>query len=131
MNATGAKALSTFVASGEISSAVFREMMDALPVAIYTTDAEGRLTYFNPAAERLSGRRPELGNDQWCVTWKIYLPDGTFLPHDQCPMAVALRGNHVPTGIECIPERPDGSRFWFTPCPGSDTRRERPHHGRH
>ena len=117
MNATGAKALSTFVASGEISSAVFREMMDALPVAIYTTDAEGRLTYFNPAAERLSGRRPELGNDQWCVTWKIYLPDGTFLPHDQCPMAVALRGNHVPTGIECIAERPDGSRFWFTPCP--------------
>ncbi|MGH9782173.1 MAG: PAS domain-containing protein, partial [Candidatus Acidiferrales bacterium] len=28
----------------------FREMIDALPAAIYTTDAEGRLTHFNPAA---------------------------------------------------------------------------------
>ena len=34
-------------------------------------------------------------------------------------MAVALRGNHVPTGIQCIAERPDGSRFWFTPCPAA------------
>ena len=28
----------------------FREMIDVLPAAIYTTDAEGRLTHFNPAA---------------------------------------------------------------------------------
>ena len=32
-------------------------------------------------------------------------------------MAVALKGVPVPTGIECIAERPDGTRFWFTPCP--------------
>jgi hypothetical protein len=32
-------------------------------------------------------------------------------------MAVALKGGEVPTGIECIAERPDGSRFWFTPFP--------------
>jgi PAS domain S-box-containing protein len=86
-------------------------------VAIYTTDAEGRLTYFNAAATRLSGRTPELGTDKWCVTWKIFLPDGTLLPHDQCPMALALKGAEVPTGIECIAERPDGTRFWFSPCP--------------
>ena len=34
----------------------FREMIDALPAAIYTTDAEGRLTHFNPACIELSGR---------------------------------------------------------------------------
>jgi len=28
----------------------FREIIDALPAAIYTTDAEGNLTHFNPAA---------------------------------------------------------------------------------
>ena len=117
MTSSGAGALSAFVVGGEINSTVFREMVDALPVAIYMTDAQGRLTYFNPAAVRLSGRRPELGNDKWCITWKIFLPDGTPLPHDQCPMAVALKGTEVPTGIECIAERPDGSRFWFTPCP--------------
>jgi hypothetical protein len=32
-------------------------------------------------------------------------------------MAVALKGVPVPTRIECIAERPDGTRFWFTPCP--------------
>jgi PAS domain S-box-containing protein len=116
MTAGGAEALTAVVASGNVKDSVFREMVEALPVAIYTTDAEGRLTYFNRAAVKLSGRVPELGTDQWCVTWKIFLPDGTRLPHDQCPMAIALKGGEVPTGIECIAERPDGTRFWFTPC---------------
>ena len=94
-----------------------REMIDALPAAIYTTDAEGRLTHFNPAAVELSGRMPELGTDQWCVSWKLYYPDGTPMPHDECPMAVALkegRGVHVE---EVIAERPDGERRWFEPYP--------------
>ncbi|HEY6339885.1 MAG TPA: PAS domain S-box protein [Bryobacteraceae bacterium] len=112
-----AQTISALVAGGCLTDSVFREMVDALPVAIYTTDAEGRLTYFNKAAVKLSGRVPELGTDQWCVTWKIFLPDGAPLPHDQCPMALALKGQDVPTGIECIAERPDGTRFWFLPCP--------------
>lgn len=86
-------------------------------MAIYTTDAQGQLTYFNTAAARLSGRVPELGTDQWCVTWKIFLPDGTPLPHDQCPMATVLKGGLVSGGGEYIAERPDGSRFWFSPYP--------------
>src|SRR6202451_1799410 len=117
MIAGGTEALTSFVVAGDLENRVFRAMVEALPVAIYTTDAEGRLTYFNSAAVKLSGRAPEIGTDKWCVTWKIFLPDGTRLPHEQCPMAVALKGAEVPTGIECIAERPDGTRFWFTPCP--------------
>jgi PAS domain S-box-containing protein len=112
-----AQELTALIAGGRLKDNVFRAMVEALPVAIYTTDAEGRLTYFNKAAVKLSGRSPEIGTDQWCVTWKIFLPDGTFLPHDQCPMAVALRGSEVPTGVECMAERPDGTRFWFSPAP--------------
>jgi len=119
MTAAEGRPHSALVASEVTENAVFREMMEALPGAIYTTDPQGRLTYFNPAAAKLSGRVPELGTDKWCVTWKIFLPDGTPLPHDQCPMAVALKGVPVPTGIECIAERPDGTRFWFTPCPAA------------
>jgi PAS domain S-box-containing protein len=114
----GAQTLTALVAGGSIKDSVFREMLEALPVAIYTTDDEGRLTYFNRASVKLSGRVPELGTDQWCVTWKLFFPDGAPLPHDQCPMALALKGYDVPTGIEYIAERPDGTRFWFTPCPG-------------
>jgi PAS domain S-box-containing protein len=95
----------------------FREMIDLLPAAIYTTDAEGRLTHFNPAAVEFSGRVPQLGTDHWCVSWKMFLPDGTPLPHDQCPMAVALKEGRVIDGAECIAERPDGKRVWFTPYP--------------
>ncbi len=95
----------------------FREMIDALPAAIYTTDAEGRLTHFNPAAVEFSGRTPELGTDQWCVSWKLYYPDGRPMPHDECPMAIALKEGRIIKGAEAIAESPDGRRRWFTPFP--------------
>lgn len=41
--------------------APFDELLEALPTAVYTTDAEGRITFFNEAAADLWGRRPELG----------------------------------------------------------------------
>jgi PAS domain S-box-containing protein len=95
----------------------FRQMIDALPAAIYTTDAQGRLTHFNPACVELSGRTPELGNDQWCVSWKLYHADGTPMPHDECPMAIALKEGRIVRGVEAIIERPDGTRRWFIPYP--------------
>jgi PAS domain S-box-containing protein len=94
-----------------------RELLEALPAAIYTTDAEGRITFYNQAALKLAGREPVIGSDQWCVTWKLYWPDGTPMPHDQCPMAVALRENRPVHGGEAIAERPDGSRVPFLPFP--------------
>lgn len=64
-----------------------REALDELPAAIYVTDADGVITYFNPACIDFTGRRPEVGADRWCVTWRLYTNAGEFLPHDQCPMA--------------------------------------------
>jgi PAS domain S-box-containing protein len=95
----------------------FRALLEALPVALYTTDADGRITFYNEAAVKLSGRRPELGSDQWCVTWRLYRTDGSFLRHDQCPMAIALKEQRPIRGIEAIAERPDGSRVLFEPYP--------------
>ncbi len=95
----------------------FRAMLEALPIAAYTTNAEGRLTWFNEAAAKLAGRVPEIGVDQWCITWRIYGPDGTPLPHEQCPIALALRNEEAPVGSEYLAERPDGSTFWFAAYP--------------
>ncbi len=104
----------------------FRQMIESLPAAIYTTDAHGRVTHFNTAAVHFSGRVPELGSDHWCVTWKLYYPDGTPMPHEQCPMATALREGRPVRGMEAIAERPDGTRRWFeafpTPLRDSDGR---------
>ena len=94
-----------------------KAILDAIPAAIYTTDAEGRITGFNEAAVRFSGRVPRLGSDSWCVTWKLYRTDGTPLPHDECPMAIALKEGRELRGFTAIAERPDGSRVHFMPYP--------------
>src|SRR5581483_7725338 len=93
------------------------EIIEAIPAAVYTTDADGRITFFNKAAVEFSGRVPKLGDDSWCVTWKLYSTDGTPLPHDQCPMAVALKEQRPVLGCEAVAERPDGKRRVFTPYP--------------
>jgi len=75
----------------EESERRLQDLLAAIPAAIYTTDARGRITYFNQAAVDLAGRAPTIGSDEWCVTWKLFNPDGTPMPHDQCPMAIALK----------------------------------------
>lgn len=94
-----------------------QDLLAAIPAAIYTTDADGRITYFNDAAVELAGRTPTLGSDEWCVTWKLYNPDGSPLPHDQCPMAVALKEGRPIRNAEAVAERPDGRRIPFIPFP--------------
>ncbi|MGK9055706.1 PAS domain S-box protein, partial [Neorhizobium petrolearium] len=93
-----------------------RDLLEALPAAVYTTDATGRITFYNKAAVEMSGRTPQAG-DMWCVTWRLFNPDGTPLPHNECPMAVALKEDRPVRGAEAIAERPDGSRVPFIPYP--------------
>ncbi|HVY99575.1 MAG TPA: PAS domain S-box protein [Dongiaceae bacterium] len=94
-----------------------QELLAAIPAAIYTTDANGRITYYNEAAVELAGRRPTIGSDEWCVTWKLYWPDGRPMRHDECPMAVALKEGRAIRNAEAIAERPDGTRVPFIPYP--------------
>jgi PAS domain S-box-containing protein len=94
-----------------------QDLLAAIPAAIYTTDAAGKITYYNEAAVELAGRRPTIGSDEWCVTWKLFWPDGTPLPHDQCPMAIALKEDRPIRGKEAVAERPDGTRVPFIPFP--------------
>ena len=93
------------------------ELLALLPVAVYTTDAQGRITFYNEAAAELWGHRPELGSSQWCGSWRLYRPDGRPLPHAECPMAIALKEGRPVRGVEAIAERPDGTRVRFLPFP--------------
>jgi PAS domain S-box-containing protein len=92
-------------------------LADVLPVALYITDAGGRITYFNEAAAALWGRSPKLNSDQWCGSWRLFRPDGTPLPHDECPMALALKEGRSNRGHQAIAERPDGTRVPFMAYP--------------
>ncbi len=93
------------------------ELLQALPTAVYTTDAAGRITFYNEAAARLWGHRPELGKSEWCGSWRLFWPDGTPLPHDQCPMATALKEQRPISGAQAICERLDGTRISFLAFP--------------
>jgi PAS domain S-box-containing protein len=93
------------------------ELLQALPAAVYTTDAAGRITFYNEAAAALWGYRPELGKSEWCGSWRLYWPDGRPMPHGECPMAIALKEKRPIRGAEATAERPDGTRIPFLAYP--------------
>ena len=91
--------------------------LDRLPAPAYVTDADGNVTYWNRACVDFAGREPQLGQDRWCITWKLYTTGGDPLPHHACPMADAIRLQRPIRGAVAIAERPDGSRRAFKPYP--------------
>ena len=95
----------------------FRQLLDVLPAAVYVTDAAGCITYYNEAAASLWGWRPELGNTEWCGSWKLFWPDGRAMEHGECPMAIAVKQGRPVHGMDAIAERPDGVRVPFMPFP--------------
>ena len=94
----------------------YRQLIDSLGVAVYTTDAGGHLTFYNDAAAAFWGRRPDIG-ELWCGSYKLFWPDGSPMAHADCPMAIAIQEGREVRGAEAIAERPDGSRVSFTPYP--------------
>ena len=117
MTATPEEMLGAAMAALQSGGTGADAVLDALPAPVYTTNNEGRITYFNQACVDFAGRTPRVGQDRWCVTWKLYTEDGAFLPHDQCPMAVAVRRKRAVRGASAIAERPNGSRLPFMPYP--------------
>jgi PAS domain S-box-containing protein len=92
---------------------LWRRLLDAIPAAAYTCDAEGLITYFNPFAEALWGRAPHLCSalDRFCGSYRLFLPDGTPVRHEDCWMARALQEGKPYVGRRIVVERLDGSRF--------------------
>src|SRR5580765_4701612 len=88
------KRASRGAAEREMTSAdtQLHHLLDALPVAAYTCDQEGLITYFNRSAEQIWGRRPKLNDpiDRFCGSFKLFAPDGSPIRHDECWMAKAL-----------------------------------------
>ena len=91
--------------------------LESLDAPIYVTDADGWVTSFNRACSDFAGRTPVAGSDRWCVTWRLYTEGGALLPHESCPMAVAIRRGRRVRGAVAVAERPDGTRVMFTPYP--------------
>ncbi len=100
-----------------LSEERYKQVVRNLPLALYTTDANGQITLYNEPAAELWGRRPEIGTEAWCGSYKIFRPDGSELPVDECPMALTLKTGEPVRGQEIIVERPNGERRSILPYP--------------
>jgi PAS domain S-box-containing protein len=87
-------------------------LFEQLPFAIYICDRDGLVLRFNRRAAELWGRSPKLGdpNERFCGSYRMYRPDGSPLPHHECPMADVLRTGVSVRAQEVHIELPDGSR---------------------
>ncbi len=95
------------------SEAEFRNLLEKLPAAAYTCNAEGLITYFNQRAVELWGRTPKLNDEanKFCGSFKLFYADGTPMRHDECWVALAIKEDKPYDDYEIIIEQPDGSRF--------------------
>jgi signal transduction histidine kinase/ActR/RegA family two-component response regulator len=92
----------------------YRTLFDLGPVAVYSCDASGVIQEFNRRAVELWGCEPALGDTdkRFCGSFKLFRPDGRFMPHEQCPMAEVIAGTLAEAcDAEVLIERPDGSRI--------------------
>jgi signal transduction histidine kinase len=91
----------------------YRTLFELGPVAVYSCDAAGVIQQFNRRAAELWGREPAPGDtdERFCGSFKLFRPDGSFMPHEQCPMAEMVSGKLTSVkDAEVLIERPDGSR---------------------
>ena len=90
----------------------FRELVEMLPIAVYTCNLSGGIEGYNKSAVELWGREPNYLDivDSFCGSYKIYSIDGVFLPHAECPMAQVLRTGKPISNEEIIVEHLDGTR---------------------
>ena len=89
------------------------DTLDAFPGAVYLCDHEGWVVRYNTEAARLWGRVPVIGRngDRFCGSHQLFLPDGTPLPVEECPMATAVKTGVESRNADVVIQRPDGSRF--------------------
>jgi signal transduction histidine kinase len=92
----------------------YRTLFNLAPVAVYSCGVSGVIQDYNNRAAELWGRKPKLGDtdERFCGSFKLYRPDGSFMPHEQCPMGDVLTGK-VPGmhDAEVHIEQPNGSRI--------------------
>jgi signal transduction histidine kinase len=89
-----------------------RDLVSAIPAAVYACDTEGRLIYHNRQATELWGREPQLDAEAWTfLDWqRLYGADGMVIrPEAELIRGVLVSGCPV-INRELVLERSDSSR---------------------
>lgn len=84
----------------------FRSLFASAPMAVFACDRNGVIQHYNLRAVEIWGREPVRGVEQYCGSVKLWLPDGTLLPHDQSPIVEVLRTGIPALNMDVFIERP-------------------------
>ncbi|MGV8942840.1 EAL domain-containing protein [Thermomonas sp.] len=91
------------------SERAYRQLVETIPVAMYSTDRSGKITLFNDAAVELSGRQPNPGDHIFECFSRLLDLDGQEIPPSNWPAAQVLSESRAVLGTEYLLERPDGT----------------------
>lgn len=91
----------------------FKAVIEHLPEAVFTCDAEAHIRLYNKAAAALWGRLPAAGEALWTGSWKILSPQGKPLAAADCPLTLAIKQQRPLRGQEIAVQRMDGSLQYF------------------
>ncbi|TVM32240.1 CheR family methyltransferase [Oceanidesulfovibrio marinus] len=88
----------------------YRQLASVFPIAVYTCDEDGIITYYNDHAVKVWGRRPRLENadQRYCTSLDMFRLDGSPMPHGERPMMQALSRGESFRGREVMIKQPDG-----------------------
>ena len=70
-----------------------KAMLDSITDSVVACDKQGVLAIFNPASEKMFGKREPLGSQDWAHHYNLYYADGeTYLQPEHIPLARAFAG---------------------------------------
>ena len=92
------------------------QLLENLPVAVYTCDSDGRILLYNKAAAALWGREPRIGT-VWCGSCQIYDKEEKPISPASSPIARAFKEGRSSKEEEIIIARQDGTRRHVIPHP--------------
>jgi two-component system cell cycle sensor histidine kinase/response regulator CckA len=89
------------------------DVLSLMPTAVFICDVQGRITFYNPRAAKLWGRKPFLNddNEKFCGSFRLWSLAGAEIPREQTTMATALKTGSMVLTEEVIIERPDSSKI--------------------
>src|SRR5579863_4776983 len=89
-----------------------RAVTDNLGEGTYALDTHGRVTFMNPAAERMLGwTEAELRGKEMHQTIHFQHADGSPFPSDQCPLLQVIRSGRTERVEDDTFTRRDGTMF--------------------
>lgn len=90
------------MAQKPIELILMRQLASSLAMPIFLIDGEGALAFYNEPAEALLGKRfdetGEMAVGEWASVWQPAEKDGTPLPAERLPLAVALANRRPARG---------------------------------